>query len=103
MFDLPSIGNLWHERVFQTSWESSTSSATKTGLLDLVNDPILAHREDVLGSVPVTSLKRTIDEGVSIIVHISENAVLIFEVTITSIPVGDHLRERHSVYDRDMN
>lgn len=99
--DLPSIGNLWHERVFQTGWESSTSSATKTGLLDFVNDPVWAHREDVLGSMPITSLKRTIDEGVSIIVHISENTILILEVTIASIPAGDHLREHHGVCSRN--
>ena len=101
--DLPSIGNLWHERVFQTSWESSTTSATKTGCLDFINDPVLAHCEDILGSVPITSLKCTIDEGVSIVVHVSEYTVLILKVTITSIPVGDHLREHHFVYIRVIN
>jgi hypothetical protein len=49
-----AVGNLRHEGVLETARETCTTSATETGLFDLVNDPVWAIQKDVLGLMPVT-------------------------------------------------
>jgi hypothetical protein len=51
---VPAVALLGHEGVLEASGEASASSASEAGLLDLVDDPVLAHEHDVLGLVPVS-------------------------------------------------
>lgn len=49
-----AVGDLGHEGVLETAGEAGTASATETRLLDLINDPIWAIEEDILGLMPVS-------------------------------------------------
>ncbi len=40
---VPAVALLGHERVLEAGGEASASSASEAGLLDLVDDPVLAH------------------------------------------------------------
>jgi hypothetical protein len=52
---LPAVAALLgHEGVLEAGGEASASSASEAGLLDLVDDPVLAHEQHVLGLVPVS-------------------------------------------------
>jgi hypothetical protein len=46
---------LVHEGPLETGGESSSSSATETRVLDLLNDPRVALEDDILGAVPVAT------------------------------------------------
>lgn len=82
---IPSIGrNLWHERVFKSGGEASATSATKTGLFNLVYNPVWSHLDNFFGLVPIATLKRTLNERVSIFVEIGEDTVLVFEISVAS-------------------
>jgi len=83
-YDLPAIGNLGHEGVLESGGESSTTTSSESRLLDLIDDPVLAHGENLLGLVPVTALESTLDKGVLIFIQVRENTVLIAQVSIGS-------------------
>lgn len=51
---IPAIRLLGHEAPLEARRETGTTTATEAGDLDLIDDPVAALVEDVLGAVPVT-------------------------------------------------
>ena len=88
---LPSVGLFGHEGVFEAGGESSTSSATKSRLLNLVDDPVGPHRQYFLCLVPITASKSSLDERILVTVKISENAILVLKASVCS---GESLGSR---------
>lgn len=91
----PSVGNLRHEGVLQARWETSATSASQARVLDLLNDPVLAHLNDVLGLVPVAALHGRLDPGILVLVHVGEDAVLIGQVPVRAVPHGYCRHRQH--------
>lgn len=50
----------------------------------------MAHAEDVLGAVPVASLEGSVDEGVSVIVDVGENSILVLQIAVAAVALGGH-------------
>ena len=90
--DLPAIGNLGHERVFEARGETSATAATQTRLFDFVDDPVRAHGEDVLGLMPVAAFHGAVNPGALILVQVGENAVLVRQ---TAVHAHGHGRHHH--------
>lgn len=82
---------LGHKRVLETSWETGSSSASQARLLDFVDNPVLAHGNDLFGLVPVSSLQSSVDERIAVLVHIREDPVLVRQSTVE--PLLGHLAE----------
>ena len=51
---LHSVADLRHERVLDAARETSSSSASESGGLDLINNPIGSVQQNVLSLVPVS-------------------------------------------------
>ena len=49
-----AVGDLRHEGVLEPARETRTASASETRLLDLVNNPVWAVKENILSLMPVT-------------------------------------------------
>ncbi len=70
---------LGHERPFQTGREARAAAAAQTGLLHLVDDPVPALIQNVLGGVPVTALLRAFKAPVMAAIEVGEDPVLILQ------------------------
>lgn len=69
--------NLGETYPFETRGETSTTSSSKTGGLDLANDPIVSLENNLLGLVPIAHLPSTLEVyGISVI-EVLENAILV--------------------------
>lgn len=89
---------------FQTRGETSTTSATQTGCLDLRDDlcwvsyvlsrclscthPVIALQEDLLGLVPVSVLHRALQVGSVVAVQVLEDAILVLEPAVCPLGRG---------------
>jgi hypothetical protein len=49
-----TIRDLGHERPLKTRGETSTTTTTKAGGLNLVNNPVTTKMNEILGAVPIT-------------------------------------------------
>lgn len=78
--DLPAIRGLVHETPLETRGETGTTTSTETRSLHLVQDPIVALEQDLLGLVPVTALEGTLELVVVESVDVGEDAILILQV-----------------------
>lgn len=79
--NLPAIMRLIHETPLQTRGESRTTTTTKTRVLYLVQNPIMALQQDFLGLVPVASLERALELIVVEAIDVGENTVFVAEVS----------------------
>ena len=70
---------------FQARGETSTTTATESGGLDLVDDPIVALENNFLGLVPVAHLLRAGKVGRVASVKILENTVLILQAAVSAL------------------
>ena len=86
---LPAVRDLGHERVFETRWETGSSATAQSRLLNLIDTPVVAHGQDVLRPVPVSSLQCAFNERITILVDVSENAVLVLQIPIASHAHGN--------------
>ena len=93
IFNLPSVAHFWHERVFEARRETSSSSSSESTGLDLVDTPIVPHRDDFFRLMPISSLQGTLNEGITVLVDVGKDTILILQVTVAPIPPWDHARE----------
>ena len=75
--DLPAVGNLRHEGVLEAGGETGTTATAKSRVFDFLDDPVLAHTENLLGVVPVATLERAVNPGRFILVQVGEDTVLV--------------------------
>ena len=73
------VGLLGHERPFQAGREARAAATAQAGALHLVDDPIAAHLQEELGSVPGAALLRGLEPRRVKAVEIGEDAILIGE------------------------
>merc|ERR1711991_9454 len=76
------ITNRRHERPFQTTGKSGSSTSSKPTGLNLVDDPVSAAVQNILGAVPVTPLHGTLEASIMLVVQISENSVLVLQTAM---------------------
>ena len=80
---LPAVcGDFGHEGVLETGRETGATTSTEAGVFDLLDNPILAHLEDVLRLMPIATLDCGVDPGLFIFVEVSENTVLVGETAV---------------------
>lgn len=72
----PPIANFWHETPLQSAREAGASPASQTRLLHLLNNPVGALDDQVLGPIPVTPRLGTLQEGIVTTVYIRKDAIL---------------------------
>lgn len=68
---------------FQTRGETSTSSSSQTGGLDLIDDPIVALEDNLLRLVPIAHLLRALEVGRVSSVQILKDAILVLEAAVS--------------------
>lgn len=64
----PSVRHFGHERVLESTRETSATTAAQARFLDLVNNPVVSVGEDLLGLMPVSALHSAINPAVVIVV-----------------------------------
>lgn len=69
---------LRHEGPFETRREASAAATAKAGSLHLVDDPVTALFDDLLGAVPVAARHHALQGLVLEAVEIGKDAILIF-------------------------
>jgi len=74
---LPAVRNFRHEGVLETRREASATTAAQARFLDLVDDPVRTHGEDLLGLVPIATFESSIDPGALVLIKVGEYAVLV--------------------------
>ena len=73
-----TVGLLWHEGPFEAGREAGATAATQAGGLHLLDDPVPALFEDLLGAIPMATAHRPLQGLVLEAVDIGKDAILIF-------------------------
>ena len=71
-----------HETPLHAGRETSATSSSQTGSLDLGDQPVVALVQDLLGLVPVAVLLCRLEIGAVFAVQVLENAVLILQTSL---------------------
>src|SRR5690606_34645845 len=70
---------LRHEGPFETRGEAGAAAAAQARFLDLVDDPVAAPEQQLLGAVPVAALAGGVQLPALEAVEVGENAVLVLQ------------------------
>src|SRR5205085_1742352 len=73
------LGLLRHERPFESGREAGAAAPAQPRLLDLLDDPVAALENDVLGAVPDAAAARAGKTPIVLAIEVGEDAVLVSE------------------------
>ena len=75
----PAAGFLGHERPFHAGAEAGAAAPAEAGVLDLLDNPIAALFDQLLGFVPIAAPARAFKADVPLAVNVGEDAVPVLE------------------------
>merc|ERR1719447_502769 len=88
---------LVHEAPLEAAGEASTTPASQTAGLDLVNDPLATLLHDLLGLVPLTALHGSLEPPVMAAIDVGEDSVSISHWTELGLGLGCLAPGRHQL------
>merc|ERR1719447_277252 len=88
---------LVHEAPLEAAGEASTTPASQTAGLDLVNDPLATLFHDLLGLVPLTALHGSLEPPVMAAIDVGEDSVSISHWTELGLGLGCLAPGRHQL------
>ena len=71
------LGHLGHEAPLQTGGEGGASTAAETGRLDIRNDLVGTHLQQLLRLIPEATLHGALDVPVVVAIEVCENTILV--------------------------
>ena len=80
------LGGLGHETPLQAGGESSSSTSTETGSLDISNNLIRSHLQQLLGLIPESTLDSAINVIIEIVVEIGKHTIIILSINRSPLP-----------------
>src|SRR5690606_11849591 len=92
--DRAAVGLLGHERHLEPGREAGAAAPAQPRLLDLLDDPVAALGDQLLGAVPVAAPARAVEAPVVLAEQVGEDAVLVSEHRDPSVPPGSSRRSR---------